>query len=125
TANLFPGMSDAEPRQLGEDIRARGLRAPVVFVGDGKTLIDGRNRLNAMERAGVPILDACAECGGPFDAVDQVDSVVYVVSADLHRRHLAAEQSENLIRSLRADRPQLSVRGSAAATHTSKSTVAG
>lgn len=123
-ADLFPGMSDAELRQLGEDIRAHGLRAPVVFLGDGKTLIDGRNRLDAMERAGLTILDARGECGVPFETVDKVDPVVYVVSANLHRRHLTAEQRDELVRKLKADRSELSVRGLAVATHTSKSTVA-
>ena len=123
-ADLFPGMSDDELRQLGEDIRAHDLQVPVVFLADGRTLIDGRNRLDAMERAGLTIFNADGGVEVRFETAKEVDPVVYVVSANLHRRHLTAEQRDNLIRRLRAERPQLSVRGIAAATHTPKSTVA-
>lgn len=123
-ADLFPGMSDDELRQLGEDIRAHDLQVPVVFLADGLTLIDGRNRLDAMERAGLTIFNADGGVKVRFETAKEVDPVVYVVSANLHRRHLTAEQRDNLIRRLRAERSQLSVRGIAAATHTPKSTVA-
>jgi hypothetical protein len=123
-ADLFPGMSDDELRQLGEDIRAHDLQVPVVFLADRLTLIDGRNRLDAMERAGLPIFNDDGGVKVRFETAKEVDPVVYVVSANLHRRHLTAEQRDILIRRLRAERPQLSVRGIAAATHTPKSTVA-
>jgi ParB-like chromosome segregation protein Spo0J len=61
-ADLFPMMSEAELRALGEDIRANGLRSPIVLHRDDKpredarryTLLDGRNRLDAMELVGIP-----------------------------------------------------------------------
>jgi hypothetical protein len=50
-ADVFPEMSDEELKELGEDIGANGLRHSIVFhLG---LLIDGRNRLEAMERAGL------------------------------------------------------------------------
>jgi ParB-like chromosome segregation protein Spo0J len=52
-ADVFPMMSDAELRVLGEDIKANGLQTTIVF--DGSRLLAGRNRLEAMERAGVEL----------------------------------------------------------------------
>ena len=51
----FPMMSDEELAALGEDIKANGLSVPVDPVVNDATprvLIDGRNRLEAMERVG-------------------------------------------------------------------------
>ena len=50
-AELFPLMSESELRELGEDIKANGLRTSIVLY-EGK-LLDGRNRLDAMELVGV------------------------------------------------------------------------
>jgi hypothetical protein len=52
-------MSDAELDELGNDIKASGLQAAVVFWQDGAGewwLLDGRNRLDAVERAGLPTI---------------------------------------------------------------------
>ena len=122
--DLFPPMSDAELLQLGEDIKTHGLRAPVIFLDNRKTLIDGRNRLDAIERAGLPILDARGECEVLSETVSGVDPFLYVVSVNLRRRHLTAEQRDDVIRRIKAERPRLSIRGIAAATHSPRSTVA-
>src|SRR5262249_51135539 len=55
-ADLFPLMSEAELRELGEDIKKNGLQIPIVVQRDGDAfkLLDGRNRLDAMELVGVP-----------------------------------------------------------------------
>jgi hypothetical protein len=47
-ADVFPMMTDEELDKLAEDIKANGLKDPVDFVGD--ELVDGRNRMEAMER---------------------------------------------------------------------------
>jgi hypothetical protein len=64
-AELFPMMSDEELDALGADIKEHGLHGPLVFFqrvasngsqdGDDTDwyLLDGRNRLAAMERAGI------------------------------------------------------------------------
>ena len=55
-AELFPLMSEAELRELGEDIKKTRLRNPVDLWrdADGKVyLLDGRNRLDAMEMVGI------------------------------------------------------------------------
>src|SRR5262245_45570416 len=66
-ADLFPMMSEQELRELGEDIKKHGLRHPISIttISDYGTqeiwqdaasyvLLDGRNRLDAMELAGIP-----------------------------------------------------------------------
>jgi ParB-like chromosome segregation protein Spo0J len=62
-ADAFPMLSEQELRELGEDIKKNGLKTPILFQGiDGKNqtaagvvLIDGRNRLEAMELVGIEI----------------------------------------------------------------------
>ena len=66
-ADLFPLMSADELKALGEDIKKNGLKHEVVLwspgdCGDGakerlRYLLDGRNRLDAMERAGIKFLN--------------------------------------------------------------------
>jgi hypothetical protein len=60
-ANLFPAMSEPELRELGEDIEKNGLRSPIILWSPGDQqdkdakvyLLDGRNRLDAMEMVGI------------------------------------------------------------------------
>jgi hypothetical protein len=81
-AELFPLMAEPELGALAEDIRAHGLRQPIVM-HQGKVL-DGRNRLLACERAGVE--PRFVEWRG-------TDSpAAWVVSQNLHRRHLTDTQ---------------------------------
>jgi hypothetical protein len=61
-ADVFPMLSEPELRELGEDIKANGLVTPIVFWRPGETdneetvLLDGRNRLDAMELVGLPTI---------------------------------------------------------------------
>jgi hypothetical protein len=51
-AELFPLMSAAELRELADDIKKHGLAEPVSLYDDrelGPCLLDGRNRLDALE----------------------------------------------------------------------------
>jgi hypothetical protein len=82
-AALFPMMGAAELQELAADIKAHGLREPLMTL-DG-LLLDGRNRLRACELAGVePRFEEWDGSGGsPTD---------YVVSLNLHRRHLTKSQ---------------------------------
>lgn len=83
-ARLFPLMSDRELRELAADIKAHGLRTPIVLLA-GK-ILDGRNRHRACQIAGIePECDyvTTAEVGDPF---------VHVASLNLHRRHLDESQ---------------------------------
>ena len=53
-AELLPLMSADELHELAEDIKLHHQRIPV-SIQEGK-LLDGRNRLDAMERAGMPVV---------------------------------------------------------------------
>lgn len=79
-ANLFP-LDEETIGELAEDIRQRGQMVPIELL-DGKVL-DGRRRLLACEKAGVE---------PTFKAVDVADPVAYVLSLNLHRRHLDKSQ---------------------------------
>ena len=89
-AAVFPMMSVKELTELGEDIKANGLQVqPQLWCG---FLIDGRNRLEAMERAGVPLPEPC---GVPIK--EEADPVAHIISANIRRRHLDKQQQVKLI----------------------------
>ena len=58
-ADLFPLMTANELRKLGEDLHKNGLRTAVAVFKEQKhfppALLDGRNRLDAIEAAGIAI----------------------------------------------------------------------
>lgn len=86
-ADAFPMMSDAELQELAEDIKANGLRTPLVFNHEGSILIDGRNRQRACEIAGIqPTTQNLPEGYTDQQIID------YIVSANVHRRHLTPGQ---------------------------------
>ena len=81
-AAVFPIMSGREFDELVEDVRVNGLREPVVVSGD--QLIDGRNRVRACAAAGVvPEVRELAH---------GTDVASWVMSVNVHRRHLDASQ---------------------------------
>jgi hypothetical protein len=79
---LFPELAEDELEQLAQDIKANGLRNPVVLL-DGK-ILDGRNRFTACKMAGVQ--PRFTEWNG------QGSPVEWVISQNLMRRHLTASQ---------------------------------
>lgn len=81
-AELFPLMSGAEFDGLVADIRDNGLRDPIIL-HEG-LILDGRNRYAACESAGVE--PSFVEWAGE----GSVES--FVVSKNLHRRHLNEAQ---------------------------------
>jgi N6-adenosine-specific RNA methylase IME4/ParB-like chromosome segregation protein Spo0J len=112
-AELFPMMTPAELRELGEDIKAHGLQSPIAVArqiekrGNKYQLLDGRNRFAAMELVGVPftLLTTKTYCcfeGSPYPGPEGCEEPVvievdgdpyaYVISANLHRRHLNESQ---------------------------------
>ena len=80
-ANIFP-MDEEHIADLAADIKANGLRIPIELL-DGK-VIDGRRRLRACQEAGV---------SPEFKSVTVADPVAYVLSLNLHRRHLTPSQA--------------------------------
>lgn len=82
-ATLFPLMDDDALKALADDIAKHGLRDPIETInGD---LLDGRNRLRACELAGVT--PSYVEV-----ALNGESPIEYVVSRNLHRRHLTTAQ---------------------------------
>src|SRR6516225_11111327 len=123
-AELFPLMSEPELRELGEDIKANGLRLSIVLY-KGK-LLDGRNRLDAMELVGIKFgfhadastkefyyLHACDGSDvldGGVGVINHFDGDPYdfVLPANLHRRHLTSEQKRELIAKVLKAKPEAS-----------------
>jgi N6-adenosine-specific RNA methylase IME4 len=81
-AELFPMMPEAEIRALAEDIRQNGQRHPITLFEE--QILDGRNREAACKIAGAtPKYTTLDTCESPTR---------YVLSLNLHRRHLDSVQ---------------------------------
>jgi ParB-like chromosome segregation protein Spo0J len=80
-ACIFPLMTEDELQHLADDILENGLQAPIELF-EGK-ILDGRNRY-----------EACLLANWQPDFVEWVgdDPLAYVLSANLHRRHLTESQ---------------------------------
>jgi hypothetical protein len=99
-ANLFPLMEGAEFDALVADIKAHGLHEVIVLYEE--KILDGRNRYRACVAAGVPVELGRVQFYG------DTDPVAYVISKNIHRRHLTAEQKRELIAGLIKATPQKS-----------------
>jgi hypothetical protein len=149
-ADMFPMMSDDELKALAKDIEANDLKSPItVWSPDpnftrwrrrrGKRkpppefyLVDGRNRLTALEQcgrlefneAGWPSIEAGFDFDGAVTALGYGDDPYeYVVSANIHRRHLTSEQKRELIAKLLRATPDKSDRQIAATARVDHKTV--
>ena len=80
-ANIFPLIQGKEFVELKKDIQENGLHEPIVMY-DGE-ILDGRNRFRACQETGV-MPRYVHYTGG--------DPVAYVISLNLHRRHLSESQ---------------------------------
>jgi hypothetical protein len=139
-ADVFPLMSEDELCELGKDIKQNGLRAPIALWCDGEMpfdrkptseirgtvyVLDGRNRLDAMEKVGLKRF--CNRVGamhsegrgGARTEPDKPYVVVYDATTDpftlgaslnVHRRHLTREQKRDVIAALLKLAPERSDR---------------
>src|SRR5207302_3900280 len=116
-ALMFSTMSAEELIELGQDIKANGLREKITLLrpkdGGNPQLLDGRNRLGALQAAGLP---THGDDGGLLpelcDIIDETegfDPVAFVISKNIHRRHLhlTRAQKHELIEKLLLLNPQL------------------
>ena len=116
-SNMFPLMQGEESDALVEDIRKNGQREPIVLY-QGKVL-DGRNRHNACLAAEVGLKISKHEDDCPYIG----DPAAYVISKNIHRRHLTAEQKRDLIAKLLKAEPKKSDRQIADTVKASPTTV--
>jgi ParB-like chromosome segregation protein Spo0J len=87
-SGLFPPMSDAEFAALKADIEAHGQRVPIV-IHEG-AILDGAHRHRVCMEIGVEPMTA---------EFDGDDPVAFVLSANLHRRHLTPGQQAAIVAS--------------------------
>lgn len=85
-SELFPLMQGREFDDLVADVKANGLREPI-WTYEGQ-ILDGRNRWRACEAAQL--------AHRPMRAYEGDDPVSFVVSLNLHRRHLDATQRSSV-----------------------------
>src|SRR3984893_18916923 len=113
-ADLFPLLSETDPaalKELAEDIRQHGQREPASYIKDSngnRLLLDGRNRLDALEMLGrkIDINDSRM-----FEQLSSsLDARVFIISKNIHRRHLTAEQKRDLIAGVIRSKPESSNR---------------
>jgi hypothetical protein len=125
-AELFPPMSAEELKALGEDIKKNRLRHSIVLWGGRGNvpdqLLDGRNRLEAMEALGILKVNKGAlyykSPDGWSPVLTQhlprkVDPYEYVLSANIHRRHLTSAQRIELLEKVLKANPHMSSRRAA------------
>ena len=80
-AELFPLMNGEEFQLLCDDIKKEGLNNPVVLLED--EILDGRNRYRACTKISVE---------PKYKQFEGDDPLAFVLSENLHRRHLTASQ---------------------------------
>ena len=114
-------MSETELKELADDILKNGLQERVNFYFDKETnvhvLLDGRNRLRALELLGRDLFteDSEDQCDRYFPGHIDVfietivpDPVAFVISKNIHRRHLTAQQRRDAVAALLKADPEKS-----------------
>jgi hypothetical protein len=139
-AELFPMMSEDELVVLGNDIAENGLQQAIVFWTPGRLgrrpkevyLLDGQNRLAAIELAFATDARRCAEVidnalyignDGARLLHGDDDPWAFVASANAHRRHLTLEQKKALVEKLLLASPSRSNNATAGIAKVSDKTV--
>jgi ParB-like chromosome segregation protein Spo0J len=122
-ADLIPPMRDEEFAALVNNIKQNGLQEEIVL-HEGM-ILDGRHRYRACLAAGwdeatirlpLHVRHFCPEVDG--------DPAAYVISKNIHRRHLTAEQKRDALVKLVAAQPEKSDRELAKQAKVSHPTIA-
>jgi ParB-like chromosome segregation protein Spo0J len=97
---IMPAMTPEERAQLKQDIREKGIIVPLEFDDEGH-IIDGHHRFELFaelieEGADLPMFDKITRKFG-----SEQEKIAYVLSLNLKRRHLSAEQRQQLVVKLR------------------------
>jgi hypothetical protein len=116
-ANLLPPMTDEEFKALVEDIKKNGVLEPIVL-HEGK-ILDGRHRYKACKQLGIKI-----KWISTYGGQNGGDPLAYILSKNLHRRHLTKEQQREVIVGALKAHPEKSDRQQAKALKVSDKTVA-
>ena len=132
-AEMFPLLEPDELRALADDIKANGLlnKATVWWDGHTPVLLDGRNRLDALELAGMMEHSPCGDIAehlwepvsNLYENCEHLDPYALVIGLNLHRRHLTREQKRDLIAELLKVQPEKSDRQIAATAKVHHETV--
>jgi ParB-like chromosome segregation protein Spo0J len=118
-ADKFPLVEGEDFDAIVADIKQNGQRVPI-HVYEGQ-IIDGRTRALACQKLGIaPKYHVIPD--GAFDKEGSL--VAYVLSQNLHRRHLTAEQKRDVIAELLKADPTKSDRAIAMTAKTDHKTVA-
>jgi hypothetical protein len=143
-AELWPLMAPDELCALGEDLKANGMQVPIsILHHEGYALLDGRNRLDALETVGLDVAallqaamnwEEIAELkviyvqpptgSNSVIASRKADPYDYVVSVNERRRHLSTAQRSEIAAKLLKARPDLSDRAIAKTAQLDHTTVA-
>ncbi|WP_295588149.1 ParB N-terminal domain-containing protein [uncultured Lamprocystis sp.] len=83
---LLPNMTPADFKNLVEDIKTHGQRHSVLLYED--KILDGRHRARACEQLGIET---------HYEAWSGPDPVAFVLSENLHRRHLTPSQKAIIV----------------------------
>ena len=126
-AGIFPLMEGEEFDALVADIKANGLYLPIELY-DGM-ILDGRNRYRALRALGwhPDQIEEQTLTAGPSGTDTHLrvdDPVAYVISKNIHRRHLTAEEKIKYVAQLVAAQPEKSDRLLAKETGVSHPTIA-
>jgi ParB-like chromosome segregation protein Spo0J len=86
-ADLLPPMSKEEFKALTDDIRANGLRVPIVTYQD--QILDGRHRYKAAMEARITLTEKDVV---PFNSNGRDTPLKFVIGQNVNRRHLNESQ---------------------------------
>jgi ParB-like chromosome segregation protein Spo0J len=103
-AEVFPPLSKAELQELADDIRKNGLLEGVTLwfnpATEEEELLDGRNRLDALELLGDPIFNSKGAVRKEWlekTYLTGIDPASYVIGRNIRRRHLTKRKQAELI----------------------------